>query len=350
MVNPAISVVVPCRNEGARIAATLDDLARQDVGEPFEVIVADGSDGGASPALTARAAAGSDPFLLRIVANPERIIPAALNRAVSLATGGLVVRVDAHARLPTDYLRRIAAHLRTTSVAVVGPQIFAAPADPSLTARIISWCQNTRLGNGGTPARNSLAALRRVAHTPMSCYHRTVWQQLGGYDEALLSNEDFDFDWRANLAGFAVCSAPDPQYRIIARPSLPALARQRWRYGRWKAAVAWRHPRSLSARQMVPPATFLGVLTIMTACACGALSWWIPGLSLALIPCCALALAASRVQRHDQPTHIDLQRGEIVSGALVAAATYAIIHLVWAAGFCIGLAGGPVRPRLWTAP
>lgn len=343
--SPAISVVIPCRNEGPRIAATLDDLARQEAGEPFEVVVADGSDDLSSPDLLRRAAAGSDPFSLRIVANPARIIPAALNRAVEASTGELIVRIDAHARLQPDYLRRIVAHLRTPGVDVVGPQIFAVPSDASLKARIIAWCQNTRLGNGGTPARNALPAVRRVAHSPMSCYHRGVWQRLGGYDEALLSNEDFDFDWRAQRAGFAVHSAPDPRYSIVARATLSALARQRWRYGRWKAAVAWRHPGSLSLRQLVPPAALLAGLALLVAWGMGTLPWWSPGLVGLAIPACVGALIVSRSGEATDPTHIDLRSDEVMGGAALAALTYPIIHLVWATGFVLGLALGPVRPR-----
>lgn len=344
--NYAISVIIPCRNEGARIDATLADLAAQEAGEPFEVVVADGSDGDEAGALAARVAVANYPFALRVIANPQRTIPAALNRAIGESSGDLIIRIDAHARLPADYLRRMAAHLRQPGIDVAGPQFFAVPANDSLTARTICWCQNTRLGNGGTLARNTLNSARRVAHSPMSCYRRAIWQQLGGYDEALLSNEDFEFDWRANRAGFAVWSMPDPEYRIVSRGTLAALARQRWRYGRWKAAVVWKHPRSLSLRQALPPVAVIGLVAVVVLSSVHLIPWWtLSPLSTAPV----LALFSLLISGVKPTRHL----GEVPLAAMLICMIYPIIHIVWAMGMLIGILRGPVRQgriRVATTP
>lgn len=335
-----VSVVMPCRNEGNRVLAVLDDIGRQDIEERFEVVIADGSDDGTRERLEERAARGGDPFTLRIITNPDRIIPVALNRAISVAVGELIIRIDAHANLPVGYLREMADHLAQPGVAVAGPQIYAVPSNGSLIARIIAWCQNSRLGNGGTPARNRHSKPLRTHHTPMSCYPREVWVRVGGYDEWLHSNEDFDFDWRANAAGFAVWTFPTPEYRIVARGTLRALARQRWRYGRWKAAVVCKHPRSLSLRQLVPMAISPLLLATIVVLASGLVAWeWL--LLAGLVPAwISLDLMLCRLRDADDPRHITLAWYEIPLGVAVACLTYAVIHVIWSVGCWRGLFGG----------
>lgn len=346
MVNALISIIIPCRNEGTRILATLDDLKKQQVGESFEVVIADGSDDGTRELLERRAVEKTDPFSLRIIDNAQRTIPAALNKAVSATLGEIIIRIDAHARLETSYIQRMAHHLRSPGIDVVGPQIFATPASDSLSARVISWCQNTRLGNGGTAARNALSKPRRVSHSPMSSYRRSVWQQVSGYDEALLSNEDFDFDWRANRAGLTVWSVPQPTYRIIARSTLATLIHQRWRYGRWKAAVAWKHPASLTGRQIIPPIALVaaGVVTAMVAS--GFIAWiWLLVPIMILIMIVAVSLITSRLRDRNHPAHLAFPIYHLPMFLSYACIGYGIIHMCWAAGFLWGFLRGPVASQ-----
>ena len=156
-------------------------------------------------------------YSLQMVDNPVRTIPSGLNLAVRSAAGTHIVRVDAHSRLPGDYLRTIVAALDGGVGDVVGPQVLHVAASDAVVARTIAAMLNSRFGNGGTPSRNRLHVPTRTTHAVMSCYRREVWVSVGGYDEALLSNEDFEFDYRANLAGFKVVSLPHPVFSLIAR-------------------------------------------------------------------------------------------------------------------------------------
>ncbi|MBN8524727.1 MAG: glycosyltransferase, partial [Planctomycetes bacterium] len=254
-----ISVIIPCRNEAASIGALLDDLGRQTLPE-FSVVVADGmSDDGTWELLQRRAGSAVDRFRLVVVRNPDRTIPHALNRAVEACPDGLVIRVDAHGRIPADYLQRMAEALQAGRDILAGPRIRMVAGGDGAMAAVIAGVLNSPMGNGGTPSRGGVAAPRPVAHTVMSCWHRSVWEGNGGFDESLLSNEDFDFDWRARRRGCTVLSLPEPLYELSARGDLPALARQRWRYGWWKAVVLRRNPRSAHARQLLPVAALAAV-------------------------------------------------------------------------------------------
>jgi hypothetical protein len=74
----------------------------------------------------------------------------------------------------------------------------------------------------------------------------------GGYNQALLTNEDYEFATRVRQSGGRVWFDPRLRCEYFARPTFAELARQYWRYGWWKAQMLRRYPRSLRWRQAVP--------------------------------------------------------------------------------------------------
>lgn len=328
-----LSVVLPCRNEARTIRQVLEDLHAQDFPGDFEVVVADGmSDDGTRETLAA--CVGAFRFRLILVDNPSRHIPSALNAAVRAASAAVIVRVDGHCRLVPDYLRLIHAALQVEGVEIAGPRIEMVPGADGAMPAVIALLLGTRFGTGGTPSRGLLVEPVKVAHTVMSCYRRSVWERIGGYDETLLSNEDFDFDWRAGRAvQGGVWSLPAPVFRLLARPTLVKLAAQRWRYGWWKAAVAWKSPASLHARQVLPAVALAGLP--MTAVVSLTLAAILAGIYVSVA-----FIAAARAAHASRWNH-GRQLLAIVSSPL----TYAIIHGVWSAGFLAGLVGNRYRRR-----
>ncbi len=338
MTTSLVSVVIPCRDEGPRIIAVLDDLARQrGLTEAWEVVVADGSSDETRDLLAARIAAGQDPFRLQVVDNPRRSIPAGLNQAVAAAAGTFIIRIDAHSRIDPDYLATMLANLRVPGVDITGGLVYWIPRGEGLAARIIAWCLNHPLGNGGTPGRNPQPCARRVVHSPLSCYRREVWERIGGYDPSLLSNEDFDFDWRAAQAGFAVWSFPAPIYRAVARADLAGLIRQRWRYGYWKAQVVKRHPRSVSFRQYLPPCMLISGLALLTATAMGWMPWLVLACLSLLIVLVVLVALVQTGERSHPARQLRMSVCETPAALLIAWSAFAIIHAVWSIGLLWGL-------------
>lgn len=331
---PLLSVVIPCRNEGQTIGRVLDDLARQTYAAPFEVVVADGGSTDGTREVIAEAGRRGPPFALRVVENPARHIPGGLNAAVGAARGRLIVRIDGHCRLEPGHLATIAASLEVPGQDVVGPRIVQVPGGGGAVAEAICRLLTSPLGTGGTPSRSRLAAPRLVAHTVMSCYRREVWERIGGYDERLLSNEDFDFDYRAGRAGFRVVSLPAPEFRLLARPTIAGLVRQRWRYGWWKSAVIRKFPASLHLRQAVPPLALLGFLALAAA-------WPLAAGAAAGAYVLAAQLAGAVAAR-------GATAGRVAATVALAPLVLAAIHGPWALALLVGFIGNRVPVRQGT--
>lgn len=333
---PTVSVIIPCRNEVRTIAQVLRDLDGQTFSDGFEVVVADGMSTDGTRELLAELQQATWDFELRVVDNPAQIIPSALNRAVEASRGTYIVRVDGHSRIGPTFLTEIVHPLRSGMADVVGPQIELIPGSATPLAQAIAVCSGSALGTGGTASRRTLTAPVDVSHAVMSCYRREVWERNGGYDEALLSNEDFDFDIRAHRAGARILALPSPVFKLVARATLGALAQQRWRYGWWKGAVLHKMPSSLHARQIVPVVALLAACVLTVAVILGVAS--ITTLLWCTAVYCGVAIMTALAEAKRYPTATSL-----VVATLSAPVIFAIIHGVWACGVCAGLVVNPRR-------
>ena len=105
---------------------------------------------------------------------------------------------------------------------------------------------------------------------PFGAYYKTLIDQVGNFDESLLSNEDYEFNVRVRKAKGRIWLDPKITAIYFARPNLQALAKQYWRYGFWKVKTLRRFPDSLRWRQVVPPLFITSIIIL------GLLSIWWP--------------------------------------------------------------------------
>lgn len=333
---PTVSVVVPCRNEVRTIVQVLRDLDAQTFSGAFEVVIADGMSTDGTREVLTELQQSAWRFDLQVIDNPAKSIPSALNRAVEASRGMFIVRVDGHSRVGPTYLTEIVHPLRSGMADVVGPQIQLLAGSSAPIAQAIAVCSGSALGTGGTASRRVLTVPVDVSHAVMSCYRRDVWERNGGYDEALLSNEDFDFDMRAHRLGARILALPSPVFSLVARSTLGALAQQRWRYGLWKGAVLHNMPSSLHMRQAIPLISLIAALTLVVAVMLGALSANVLVWCAVAYSGVAIVTALAEAKRYPSAS-------SLVVATLAAPIVFAIIHGVWACGVCAGLLVNPRR-------
>src|SRR6266576_6173949 len=116
---PFVSIVVPCRNEAEYIRPLLDSiLANEYPRDRLEVLVVDGmSDDGTRAVIAAYA---SRHPVIQLLDNPKRITPHALNLGITRAQGAIIMRMDAHAHYPPNYVADLVDWLERTGADYVG--------------------------------------------------------------------------------------------------------------------------------------------------------------------------------------------------------------------------------------
>lgn len=319
---PRVSVIIPCFNEEATICSLLDSILAQTFPrEQMEVIISDGlSEDGTRTRIGAFQAEHPE-LALRIVDNYARTIPAALNRAIEAARGAVVVRLDAHSMPYPEYVARCVQALEDGRGANVGGVWEVRPGADTWVARGIAAAAVHPLGVGDALYRLSPKA-GAVDTVPFGAFQRELIGKIGGFDETLLTNEDYEFNVRVRQSGGEVWLDPGIRSVYFARATLGALARQYWRYGYWKFRMLRRYPATMRWRQALPPLFVLSLILL------GLLSPWWPGARLLLAVEAMLYLSvlviASALKAVRERTAV------LAAGLPLAVAT---MHLCWGGGF-----------------
>lgn len=244
-------IVIPCLNEEAHLRSVLDALCADPAARDASIIVADGGSQDASREIVAECAR-VDPRVL-LLHNPKRLQAAGVNLAARAFGEGreFLVRVDAHAAYPADFLTRLMEAQRETGADSVTVSMRARALAHSCFQIATATAQNSRLGAGGSPHRMS-GARRWVDHGHHALFKLSAFLAAGGYDETYTHNEDAEFDCRLLAQGGRILLAADIVIDYFPRRDALGLARQYFRYGVGRARTARQHQQQLKPRQWAP--------------------------------------------------------------------------------------------------
>lgn len=270
---PAVSIVIPCRNEASHIETCLHSiLAQAPPPGGFEVIVADGmSDDGTRSIL--KQLLEKVPHL-RLIDNLGLNVSSGLNLAIKAARGRVIMRIDAHTEYASDYIRQCLAVLRETGADNVG-----GPACTKSTGYVqasICAAYHSAFSVGGARFHN-MEYEGLVDTVPYGCWPAEVFEKIGLFDEELIRNQDDEFNLRLTNAGGKVWQSPRIRSWYRPRGSLSALFRQYMQYGYWKVRVIQKHKIPASLRHVVPGCfVFLMIMLPLVSLLWTAVAWvWV---------------------------------------------------------------------------
>jgi glycosyltransferase involved in cell wall biosynthesis len=255
-----------------------------------------------------------------------------LNIGIRAARGDVIVRVDGHCEIASDYVRRCVEHISNDQVDGVGGSVHTV--GETSTAEAIAAAMSSRFGVGDSAFRTERDKTGLVDTVPFPAYTRSIIQQAGGYDEELVRCQDDEYNYRLRELGAKILLAGDIRSRYYSRASLRSLWQQYFQYGFWKVRVMQKHPKQMRLRQFVPPSfvlssfIVLGLSFLVGLCGpCRTVRWgWIP-LALVWGSYVVANLAASVLTASKKGWRHALQLPVV----------YAILHLSYGLGFLVGL-------------
>lgn len=265
---PFVTVLVPARNEQTDIERCLQAVLDQDhPHDRMEVIVVDGGSSDTTAAIAGRVLEEGD-VTGRVLANPVGTTPSNLNAGLAAASGDVVCRVDARSLIPPSYVRTCAQLLLARSdVVVTGGAQVAVAADGSVSSRGIARALNNRFTMGGARYRSSRSS-GPTDTVYLGAFRTADLRAVGGWDERMLTNQDFELNRRLGRRGVVWFDA-SLAVEYVPRRTLRALGQQYLRFGEWKVEY-WRssgdRPRP---RQIVSLVVPLAVVSLIAATVAG---------------------------------------------------------------------------------
>ncbi len=322
--NRRVSVILPCRNEARFIGPCIDSvLATEYPRELLELMVVDGASNDATREVVQRYAERH--AFIRLLDNPQRIVPTALNIGIRASTGEIIVRMDAHVIYPPDYIPKLVKALETTDADNVGGRMLTVPTTRAPMAEAIAMALSHPFGVGNSWFRIGTAEPRYVDTVPFGCWRRELFDRIGMFDEELVRNQDEELNYRLSAAGGKILLLPDVVSYYYARESPRLAARMLYQYGYFKPLVARKIGRFMTMRQLVP-AAFVLSLALGAALALARPSLW-PVLGVILLTYFAAMLfsAAGAIR----------SRGWKLG--LAMAGVFPVLHIAYGYGFLHGL-------------
>ncbi len=244
-----VSVLTPVLNEEAYLRAAARGMLGQELDGKAEFIFVDGCSEDATLDILRELAA--EDSRVRILENPRRSTPVALNIGLAAARGEFVARMDAHTHYPPDYLARGIDRLRRGGAEhVSGPQL---PLGEGPWSRRVAMALGSRLGTGEADFRHLSGGEIEVDSGFTGLWSRATLERHGGWDEGWPNDQDSELAARIRAAGGRVVCLPEMAAQYIPRDSLRKLARQYWRYGLYRAKTSGRHPESMRRSHVLAP-------------------------------------------------------------------------------------------------
>lgn len=217
-----VSVVMPVLNAAKTLPDQLEALAAQTYQEDWELVVADNGSSDGSDAI-AQSWASRIPSLHVVYALERKGCSYARNVGVNAARGGFIVACDADDVVTPRWLETMVEKGR--SCAIVGGRLDQVTLNAAPTR---TW--RPPLPDDGLPVALGFLPYAVGANCGL---RKEVLEALGGWNEVLaLCGDDVELSWRAQLASYSICFAPDAVVRYRFREEPSATARQFFNYGR----------------------------------------------------------------------------------------------------------------------
>ena len=355
---PFVTVLVPCRNEADFIERCLTSILSN--GYPADrlgVLVVDGrSEDGTRSVLGAYAQRHA---CVRVIDNPGRTTPKALNLGVREAQEDVVLRVDAHARLERGYIRRCVEALYEHHADVACGLMRTVPAVDSPVGQAIAAALSHPFGVGNSYFRIHVSDATWVDTVFCGCYRREVFARVpapegsrasgvmplapasidrqGPFNVDLIRGQDMDFSLRLRKTGGRMLLVPDVASEYYARSTISAFWRQNWNNGLWAMLpFAYTDGVPVSLRHLIP---LFFVTALLATAAVGVVSrpWcWVSGVIPAVYG--MVNVAAS--------VHV-AWTSKSFSRLILMPFVFAALHLGYGLGSLWGLVRLISLPRFW---
>jgi succinoglycan biosynthesis protein ExoA len=289
---PFVSVILPILNEERYLLNSVKSILAQDYQGDFEVVLAVGPSKDKTREIADQLHQENSRVI--VVDNPSGRTAAGLNAALAKARGSVIVRVDGHSQIPQNYITIAVELLQKTGAVNVGGMMAAEGVTKFEQA--VAGAMRSPLGVGASRFHTGGEA-GEVDTVYLGVFNKAALQDIGGFDERFTRAQDWELNFRLRANGGVIYFDPRLQVSYRPRPTITALAKQYFEYGRWRRVVSRRHKGTINYRYLAPPVALAGFLSSLILGTLIHSIFFIPAaIYLLFVAAASVAIAQSLIQ------------------------------------------------------
>ena len=274
-----VSVVMPVYNESKYINKCIQSLLQQDFPKnEMEWIFVDGN---STDDTVHRIQIYEDqyPNIIKVLNNPQKVVPYAMNIGIAASKGKYIIRLDAHADYASDYISKCVYHLDNSDAENVGG--VAETKSYGFVGSCIAKMLSSRCGVGNSEFRTN-GRTGYVDTVPFGAFRREVFSKYGGYDERLVRNQDNEMNYRIRKNDGKILLCNDIHLSYYCRDTIKGISDMAKKNGMWNVITMKLCPGAMGLRHFIPMLFLLSVVGLFLLGFLSKWFWWLLVAELAL--------------------------------------------------------------------
>lgn len=202
--------------------------------EKTELVLVDSASADATRSLMEDFAGGHEKEYLkiRVLDNPKKSQAAGWNTAIRSAVGEVIIRLDAHAEIPEDFIEQNMLLIASGEDVCGGARPNKAD-EAAPVKEMLLLAESSLFGSSPAAYRRKSGEKKYVNSVFHGAYRREVFAKVGGFNEDLGRTEDNELHYRIRKAGYRICQGSDIISYQYSRGTLSSLLRQKYGNGKW---------------------------------------------------------------------------------------------------------------------
>jgi glycosyltransferase involved in cell wall biosynthesis len=254
MSEPSVSVIIPVLNEERFLKQSVQAILNQNYSGQFEIILALGPSKDQTNVIAQELAQDKR---IKLVENPSGRTASALNNAIKNSNFDIIVRLDGHAIVDSDYIKNAVNTLLESGADNVGGLMKAE--GTNAFEKSVAAAMTSKFGVGNAPFHVG-GKSGEVDTVYLGTFRKSALEKVGYFDESFIRAQDWEMNYRIRKTGGKIWFNPDLVVSYRPRKNILQLAKQYFEYGQWRKQVTKTYPETVSMRYLAPPVTVSGLI------------------------------------------------------------------------------------------
>lgn len=326
---PSLSLCVVARNEEAALPGLLHSIMEQTYPHSaIQLLLIDSrsNDSTKQLMLSFRQEYCEAFSEVLILDNPGIRLANGWNVALEKVSCELVMRLDAHSEIPSDYIERCISWIQKGE-SICGGKVLNLPGADNNEAILANIAENSLFGGSIAGFRHADTP-RYVSTLAFAVYQSSIFDAVGPFDTRLARTEDNEIHYRMREAGYKFFYDPSIISYRKTRSTLWGLIEQKYLNGFWIGMTLNISPRCFSLYHFAPAAFVAGLVVSISAAALWSAMPLVALCVTYLVAILAMTVTSAIAEEHHKMLCVLLP------------VVFLLLHLAYGIGTIVGLVRG----------